>query len=77
MNHIEHIYESARETFLPWHVWIATFGTETEIDLHDSLIGDPEAKEKLYQKWLEDQLIIKQITKVDGQVTQTIEWVWD
>ena len=77
MNNTKHIYESARETFLPWNVWIVTFGTKSEIELHDSLIGDPVAKEELYQKWLADQLITKHITKVDGQVTQTIQWVWN
>jgi len=45
--------------------------------LHHSLDGDPEAKEKLYQKWLKDQDIIQLITEVDGVAVQTMNWNWN
>ena len=73
----KYIYKSNREAFLSWDIWVHTFGSLEEIDLHHSLDGDPEAKEKLYQKWLKDQDIIQRTTEVDGEITQTIEWNWD
>jgi hypothetical protein len=74
---IKYIYKSNKEAFLSWDIWVSTFGSLEEIDLHHSLDGDPEAKEKLYQKWLKDQDIIQLITEVDDVVTQTMNWNWD
>ena len=76
-NMTKYIYKSNREAFLSWDIWVHTFGSLEEIDLHHSLDGDPEAKEKLYQKWLKDQDIIQRTTEVDGVVTQTMYWNWD
>lgn len=73
----ENIYISENEVFLPWDIWVLTFGTDEEIELHQTTDGDPELKELLYQKWLRDQKIISMSTIVDGETIQTMNWSWD
>jgi hypothetical protein len=70
----EHIYESTRDAFLAWDIWVITFGTDEEIDLHQNPNGNAEDKEVLYQKWIKDQQIISLVTTVDGVIVQTMEW---
>jgi len=73
----EYIYTSENEVFLPWDIWVITFGTDEEIDLHQTNDSDPELKELLYQKWLRDQKIVSMSTVVDGETIQTMDWSWD
>ena len=73
----EYIYTSENEVFLPWDIWVITFGTDEEIDLHQTNDSDPELKELLYQKWLRDQKIVSMSTVVDGETIQTMNWYWD
>lgn len=70
----EYIYESKRDAFLSWDIWVITFGTDEEIDLHQNPHGNVEDKEALYQKWIKDQQIISLVTKTDGVIVQTMEW---
>jgi hypothetical protein len=70
----EHIYESKRDAFLSWDIWVINFGTDEEIDLHQNSNGSVEDKEVLYQKWIKDQQIISLVTTVDGVIVQTMEW---
>lgn len=73
----EYIYISQNKVFLPWDIWVLTFGTDEEIELHRDTDGDPELKELLYQKWLKDQKIVSMSKVVDGDVVETINWSWD
>jgi hypothetical protein len=73
----EYIYTSENEVFLPWDIWVITFGTDEEIDLHQTDGGDVVLKELLYQKWLRDQKIVSMSTVVDGETIQTMNWYWD
>ena len=73
----EYIYTSENEVFLPWDIWVITFGTDEEIDLHQTDGGDVVLKELLYQKWLRDQKIVSLSTVVDGETIQTMNWYWD
>jgi hypothetical protein len=73
----EHIYTSENEVFLPWDIWVITFGTDEEINLHQTNGGDVVLKELLYQKWLRDQKIVSMSTVVDGETIQTMNWYWD
>lgn len=73
----EYIYTSENEIFLPWDIWVITFGTDEEIDLHQTDGGDVVLKELLYQKWLRDQKIVSMSTVVDGETIQTMNWYWD
>ena len=70
----KHSYESTRDAFLAWNIWVITFGTEEEIDLHQNPNGNAEDKEILYQKWIKDQQIISLVTTIDGVIVQTMEW---
>lgn len=70
----EYIYESKRDIFLSWDVWVITFGTDEEIDLHQNPNSNIEDKELLYQKWIKDQQIVKLTEKSDGAIVQTMEW---
>lgn len=70
----EYIYESKRDIFLSWDIWVITFGTEEEIDLHQNPNNNTEDKELLYQKWIKDQQIVKLTEKSDGVIVQTMEW---
>jgi hypothetical protein len=73
----EYIYTSENEVFLPWDIWVITFGTDEEINLHQTNGGDVVLKELLYQKWLRDQKIVSMSTVVDGETIQTMNWYWD
>jgi len=73
----EHIYTSVNETFIPWHLWVFSHGTEEDIALHESLTASDADKKDLYERWLADQKIATYIKKVDGVITQEQAWYWD
>jgi len=77
---VEHIYTSSNNTFLPWHIWVYTHGTERDIEIHSSLSlteEETQEKEMLYMRWLEDQKIIKYERVTDGITDHLQEWIWD
>ena len=73
----QHIYTSSNGTFIPWHLWVYSHGTEEDIALHDSTTATAHEKKDLYERWLEDQKIVTYTKKVDGVITQEEEWYWD